>query len=126
MGKSMFYPFTITAWWVGRGRGTGMLALGPWEVVVASSATAERSFSSLRRLKTYLRSTMGQERLNHVLILNVHQDKTDSIDLKSVARDFISLNDVKRNIFGHLDSQLAYLVQLYRVLCINELFCSLR
>ena len=28
-----------------------------------TSAAAERSFSSLRRIKTYLRSTMGQERL---------------------------------------------------------------
>lgn len=71
-------------------------------VIPASSATAERSFSCLRRLKTYLRSTMGQERLNHFLILNVHQDETDLIDLKSVARDFVSLNDVRRNTFGYL------------------------
>ena len=71
-------------------------------VIPASSATAERSFSCLRRLKTYLRSTMGQERLNHILLLNVHQDETDLIDLKSVARDFISLNDVRRNVFGHI------------------------
>jgi hypothetical protein len=43
-------------------------------VVPASSATAERSFSALRRLKTYLRSTMSQERLNHVTLLHVHQN----------------------------------------------------
>jgi hypothetical protein len=35
----------------------------------ASSATAERSFSSLRRLKTYLRSTCGQRRLNNLAFL---------------------------------------------------------
>jgi hypothetical protein len=29
-----------------------------------ATATAERSFSTLRRLKNYLRSTMGEERLN--------------------------------------------------------------
>ena len=30
-----------------------------------SNATAEKSFSALKRLKTYLRATMGQKRLNH-------------------------------------------------------------
>ena len=39
----------------------------------ASSATAERSFSSLRRLKTYLRSTCGQRRLNNLAICHVHK-----------------------------------------------------
>lgn len=34
-----------------------------------STCTAERSFSCLRRLKTYLRSTMTQERLNHLAVL---------------------------------------------------------
>jgi len=39
----------------------------------ASSASAERSFSSLRRLKTYLRSTIGQARLNHVAVAPIQQ-----------------------------------------------------
>ena len=69
-------------------------------VIPASSATAERSFSCLRRLKTYLRSTMGEERLNHLLLLNVHQDQTDLMDLRDVARDFVSLNSMRRNVFG--------------------------
>jgi len=34
----------------------------------ASSCSAERSFRALRRLKTWLRSTMTQRRLNHVII----------------------------------------------------------
>ena len=38
-------------------------------VVPTSSATAERSFSALKRLKSYLRTTMSQERLNHVTVL---------------------------------------------------------
>ena len=33
-------------------------------IMPATNSTSERSFSALRRLKTYLRSTMGQERLN--------------------------------------------------------------
>ena len=31
----------------------------------ATNATSERSFSALQRVKTYLRSTTKQERLNH-------------------------------------------------------------
>jgi len=38
-----------------------------------TSASAERSFSSLRRIKTYLRSTMTQERLNHLAMLYVER-----------------------------------------------------
>lgn len=55
-------------------------------VIPATSATAERSFSTLRRVITYLHSTMPQKRLNSLLILHAHQDYTDSIDLTNVAR----------------------------------------
>ena len=37
-----------------------------------SVATCESSFSALRRLKTYLRSTMMQKRLTHCALLHVH------------------------------------------------------
>ena len=46
-----------------------------------SSATAERAFSTLRRLKSYLRSTMTQKRLNHVILLNTHKEQLDKICL---------------------------------------------
>lgn len=39
-----------------------------------SNATAERTFSSLRRLKSWLRSTMEQERLTGLALLNIHRD----------------------------------------------------
>uniref|UniRef100_A0A1X7ST17 HAT C-terminal dimerisation domain-containing protein n=1 Tax=Amphimedon queenslandica TaxID=400682 RepID=A0A1X7ST17_AMPQE len=39
-----------------------------------TTASAERSFSSLRRLKSYLRSTMSQERLNHLSLLHIERD----------------------------------------------------
>ena len=70
-------------------------------VVPASSATAERSFSSLRRLKNYLRTTMTQQRLNSLLLLHTHQDRTDKLDLMAVARDFIVKNEQRRLEFGH-------------------------
>ena len=33
----------------------------------------ERSFSTLKRLKTYLKNTMGEERLNGLALMNVHR-----------------------------------------------------
>ena len=38
----------------------------------ASSCEAERSFSALRRVKTWLKSTMSHERLNSVMMCHVH------------------------------------------------------
>jgi hypothetical protein len=70
-------------------------------VVPASSASAERSFSGLRRLKTWLRSTMSQKRLNHLAVLNAHTDLVDSIDMKELSTKFISVSDIRKNLFGH-------------------------
>jgi len=68
--------------------------------IPCSSAEAERSFSGLRRLKTYLRNSMSHARLNHLVILHVHQAMTDGIDLVAVARDFISKSDSRLITFG--------------------------
>ena len=43
-------------------------------VMPATNATSERSFSAMQRVKSYLRSTMGQERLNHLMTLHVHKE----------------------------------------------------
>lgn len=39
----------------------------------SSTCTAERSFSTLRRLKTYLRNTMKADRLTGLALLNIHR-----------------------------------------------------
>ena len=65
-----------------------------------TSATAERSFSSLRRIKTFLRSSMTQQRLNNLLLLYVHSERTESLNLVSVAKDFVGANSRRMNYFG--------------------------
>lgn len=50
-------------------------------VVPVASAEAERSFSALKRLKNWLRSTMTQQRLNNVSVCHVHQTALDLIDV---------------------------------------------
>jgi len=68
----------------------------------ASSATAERSFSCLRRLKTYLRSTMGQSRLNHVAVCNVHKTVLEDIRVEELIKQFVLLKDNRIAIFGNV------------------------
>lgn len=57
--------------------------------IPCSNAEAERSFSCLRRVKSYLRNTMGQERLNHVAILAVHHERLDSVNVEVIAKYFV-------------------------------------
>ena len=40
----------------------------------ATNSLSERSFSQLRKVKTYLRSIMSQQRLNYSMILIAYQD----------------------------------------------------
>lgn len=67
--------------------------------IPVSTATAERSFSGLKRLKTLLRSTMGQLRLNSVSLLQIHKEVAAALDLDEVADDFISRNETRKRTF---------------------------
>ena len=71
--------------------------------IPVTSATAERAFSALRRLKNFLRSTMSQPRLNHVMILHIHKETTDKLDLTTIAREFVSINEKRGNYFGRFE-----------------------
>ena len=64
-----------------------------------SSCTAERSFSGLRRLKTYLRSRMSQERLNAGALMHVHKDVVEKIQIDELLDDFILRSTVRKNTF---------------------------
>ena len=64
-----------------------------------TNAISERSFSALKRVKTYLRTTLTQRRLNHLISLHVHKDKTDNIDLNEISNDFVC-NENRLSVFG--------------------------
>ncbi len=69
--------------------------------VPATSATSEKTHSVLKRIKNYLRSTMTQKRMNNVLICHALKERTDSLDLRDIAKTFINGGDTKRmNYFG--------------------------
>ena len=51
-------------------------------------ATAERSFSKLKLIKTYLRSSMGQERLSGLAILSIENTRARELNIGDVVDDF--------------------------------------
>ncbi|CAN0925948.1 Zinc finger MYM-type protein 1 [Linum grandiflorum] len=55
-------------------------------------ATAERSFSKLKLLKSYLRSTMTQERLNGLAMLAIEEKFLEDGEMEELIDNFISKN----------------------------------
>ena len=60
-------------------------------VLPTTNAASEGTFSLLELIKSYLRSTMKQSRLNHLMILSAYINQLDQLDLK---------NDARKHIFG--------------------------
>ncbi len=61
--------------------------------------TAERAFSCLKRIKTYLRSTIGQDRLSSLAILNIENEYINLIDLDAVIYEFGNIKNRRMKIF---------------------------
>ena len=61
-------------------------------------ASAERSFSKLKLLKSYLRSTMSQGRLNSLALISIENDFLKNLDYERIINDFAAKN-VRRTIF---------------------------
>ena len=74
-------------------------------VMPATNACSERSFSVLHLIKSYPRSTMMQQRLNHLMVLSVHKEFTDKLSLIDVANEFISGSEHRKNVFSMEFSQ---------------------
>jgi hAT family C-terminal dimerisation region len=68
--------------------------------VPVTTATAERSFSVMNRMKTCYRSTMTQTRLNSAFLTHIYKEKMDSIDLNSICSTFVSRNEQRKRFFG--------------------------
>ena len=60
-----------------------------------SNATSERAFSALRRIKTYLRNSMGQSRLNSAIIIASNNDL--EVDTRKVFNSFVEMATRKAN-----------------------------
>ena len=50
-----------------------------YSAIPATSCSAERLFSALRRLKTYLRSTMSQTRLSSLALMHIEREFVNTV-----------------------------------------------
>ena len=61
-----------------------------------TSAECERSFSAIRRLRTWLRASIKMERLGSVAIIKIHRQ--EKVDYKYVSELFFQLHPSKINL----------------------------
>jgi hypothetical protein len=85
--KRRFYPFANIAY-------TILLTI---LVIVAS---VERSFYKLKLLKSYLSSTMPQERISRLATISLENDILEKINYKDMIEYFISRNTRRMMLLG--------------------------
>ena len=61
-------------------------------------ATVERSFTKLKLFKSYLKSTMLQDKLNVLAILSIESEVLELLDYKSLINNFVT-KKIKKLIF---------------------------
>ena len=66
-------------------------------VMPATNVVSERSFSAMRHL---LRTNMSQNRLNNMMVLHVHKEKTDVLKLLNVVNEFVFGSQQRLKQFG--------------------------
>ena len=90
-------------------------------VIPATSCSAERSFSGLRKLKIYLRSTMEQQRVSNIALIDTGREYANSV----VEKDMDRIID----IFGRRNGRGSYFFQrvLYvRLCCVSYDHCFVK
>ena len=93
--------FTLWDTWCGK---PGAMAFYRYHLVYimltmpVTSTTAERSFSVLRRLKTYVRTTMNNDRLSSLALMHIHRDFSVDLVVK-VMEKFVSAKTRSENRF---------------------------
>ena len=72
------------------------IALQLYFTMAVTSCTAERSFSYLKRIKNYLRSTLTEGKLNDFRILRIEGNFLNSPDHDEVTNEFASMESRKK------------------------------
>ena len=65
--------------------------------IAVSTAECERSFSALKRIKTFLRSTMSEQRLTDLALLSIEKQLSQNLPLDEVI-DRFAVADKNRKI----------------------------
>ena len=68
--------------------------------IAVSTAQCEWSFSALKRIKTFLRSTMSEQRLTDLALLSIEKELSQTLSLDDVIDRFAAA-DTNRRIVLH-------------------------
>ena len=55
---------------------------------------------ALKRIKSYLRATTTDKRLNHLMLLHFQKERVDQLSMIDIANDFVSRVECRKEIFG--------------------------
>uniref|UniRef100_A0A1X7TU47 HAT C-terminal dimerisation domain-containing protein n=1 Tax=Amphimedon queenslandica TaxID=400682 RepID=A0A1X7TU47_AMPQE len=75
--------------------------------VAVTSAENKRSFLTLKRIKTRLRSTMGQERLSALAILSIEGEIAKELDYGTILDTLASPDKNRQTVIGVLGGSLS-------------------
>ncbi|KAL4150139.1 hypothetical protein QTP88_003973 [Uroleucon formosanum] len=96
------------------------IALRIMLTIPVTSACAERSFSKLKLIKTYLRNRLGQDKLSELALISIEEEVSSTIDYKHLIDTFTSKNSRKKIEIGCTESGI-FQLELFSFPCKNGL-----
>ncbi|XP_050518525.1 uncharacterized protein LOC126892828 [Diabrotica virgifera virgifera] len=64
--------------------------------IMVANASGERSLSTLKRVKTYLRNAISQENLNSLAVLSINEDLLNELNINDIIENFASVKSRKQ------------------------------
>jgi hypothetical protein len=98
--KSIDILNTIKSYWEEGGFQTVWVTYRILLTIPVTVTSAERSFSKLKLIKTYLRTTMSQERLSGLAMISIENEYLDKLNYDDLIEDFASKNARRSNFLG--------------------------
>jgi len=72
------------------------IALRIFSCMAVTNCSAERSFSCLKRIKTFLRSSIGENRLNSLALLCIEAELVSKIHFNDIIEEFASIKSRRK------------------------------
>jgi hypothetical protein len=69
-----------------------------YTIMPVSSASAERSFSRLKLIKSYTRSKMGESRLSDLALLSIERNISENLDFNNVIQTFANMKSRRKKL----------------------------
>jgi hypothetical protein len=98
--KSINILNTIKSYWEEGGFQTVWVAYRILLTIPVIVASAERNFFKLKLIKTYLRTTMSQKRLNSLAMISIENEYLDKLNYDDLIEEFVSKNARRSNFLG--------------------------